>query len=195
MSENKITNVLIVGVGGQGIILASEILSRVAMDAGLDVKKSEIHGMAQRGGSVNSQVRFGAKVNSPVIKKNTVDILLSFELIEPLRWVEFLKNDSKLIVNTQKIHSLTTATQQQVYPDGVTEELLKKFPSAVLLDVLSAAKEIGNIRVVNVFLLGVLSTILEFPEEAWIKAIDGRVPAKALEVNHKAFAAGRAYKD
>ncbi len=188
--SDKITNILIVGVGGQGIILAGEIMAKVALNAGFDVKKSEIHGMAQRGGSVNSQVRFGAKVNSPVIPEGETDILLSFEKLEPLRWIAFNNKDTKAIINDQIIHSMTTATGVQKYPDNVDEELKNLFSSLKIVKAIDEAKKLGNVKVVNILLLGLVARILPFEKQAWLDALEQRLPKKVLEVNLKAFERG-----
>jgi len=188
--SDKITNVLVVGVGGQGIILAGEILAMVAMNAGLDVKKSEVHGMAQRGGSVNSQVRIGKKVFSPVIPDGEVDILLSFEKLEPLRWIEGCNKKTIALVNSQKIHSLTTATSLQQYPEDVEDELKKQFKNLHYVPAKDIAEELGNIRVVNVILLGLMAKMMDFPKQAWIKALKQRLPEKLIPINMKAFERG-----
>ncbi len=187
---NGITNVLVVGVGGQGIILAGEILAKVALNAGFDVKKSEVHGMAQRGGSVNSQVRYGEEVHSPVIAKGEVDILLAFEKLEALRWLPFCNKKTIAIVNSQQIHSLTSATGLQTYPANVEKELAKQFKRLYLVPARHIAEELGNVRVVNVILLGLMAKTLNFPEEAWIDALKKRLPPKVMDVNMKAFARG-----
>lgn len=190
MSENTITNVLVVGVGGQGILLAGELLARVALNAGLDVKKSEIHGMAQRGGSVNSQVRFGALVPSPVVPEGETHVLLAFEKLEPLRWLPFCGKDTVAIVNDHTIHSLTTATSLETYPANVEEELRARFSRVTMVPGLAIARELGNPRVVNVLLLGLLAKSLSFPKDAWIQALSQRLPPKLLEVNLAAFERG-----
>jgi len=158
---DKVTNILMVGVGGQGVILASEIVAEVMMRAGFDVKKNEVHGMAQRGGSVNSHVRFGSKVYSPVIKKGEVDILLSFEQLETMRYLDFLKEDSVILVNNQKIvpPSVTFGTDQ--YPVNIPELLAERYPKFVLVD-------------------GI-----------WQDAISSMISPKLVEVNLKAFEIGR----
>ncbi len=190
--SGAITNVLVVGVGGQGILLAGEILAKVALNAGYDVKRSEVHGMAQRGGSVNSQVRFGEVVPSSIIPTGEVDILLSFEKLEPLRWMPFCNKKTVALVNDQQIHTLTTATSLQEYPENVNEELSSKFKNLHLVPARDMAEELGNLRVVNVILLGLMSKQLQFPREAWIDALTERLPKKILDVNMRAFAAGEA---
>lgn len=190
--SDKITNVLVVGVGGQGIILAGEILSMVALNAGFDVKKSEVHGMAQRGGSVNSQVRFGKEVHSPLIPKGEVDILLSFEKVETLRWAPFCNKKTVALVNAQKIHSLTTATSLQEYPEGVEAEIRNRFSKLFYLPSHEIADELGNRRVMNVVLLGLLAKQLKFPEAAWTDALKLRLKSKPdlIDLNMQAFRKG-----
>ncbi len=188
----KNTSVLITGVGGQGILLAGELLLRVAANAGLDVKKSEIHGMAQRGGAVNAHVRFGERVYSPVIEQGTADVILSFEVVEPLRWAHMAHEKTVCLVNDQRIQSLTTATGMQTYPANVAEELSRLFGDRLhLVDAKKHAEDLGNVRTVNVILLGMLSKFMPFEEAAWQKAMEQRIPAKLLEINQKAFALGR----
>ena len=182
------TNVFIAGVGGQGILLASEILSDLALSKGLDVKKSEVHGMAQRGGSVVSHVRFGEKVHSPVITEAEADVLVSFEKMEALRWVSYVRPDGKIIVNTQEI----VPSGMEEYPKGVSDELAERAPEALMIDALKLAREAGHVRAVNTVILGALSTDLEFPVEDWKKVIEERVPPKTVETNLKAFDLGRA---
>ena len=188
--NRKTTNVLIVGVGGQGIILAGELLAKVALDSGYDVKKSEVHGMAQRGGSVNAQVRFGPRVFSPIIPAAETDVLLSFEKMEPLRWLSFTNPRTVCIVNDHPIHSLTTATCLQEYPRGIEDELGAKFKNLQMVPALPIAKELGNPRVVNVLLLGLLARRLEFPRTVWDTVLRQRIPSKVLDVNLKAFDRG-----
>ena len=187
---NGVTNILVLGVGGQGILLAAEILSKVAMKAGLDVKKSEVHGMAQRGGSVNSHVRIGESVRSPIIPRGETDILLSFEKLEPLRCISLCNSKTVAIVNDQSIHSLTTATSLQQYPENVDEELTAQFKKLHLLPARDIAEELGNLRVVNVIMLGLLAATLDFPKEDWIDALKQRLPSKVIAVNRKMQSSG-----
>ncbi len=190
VAANKVTNILVVGVGGQGIILAGEILADVALNAGFDIKKSEIHGMAQRGGSVNSQVRFGKQVFSPVIPRGEADILLSFEKLEPLRWIEYCNAKTVAIVNDHSIHSLTTATGLQRYPDNVEDELNARFGNLFLIPAQDIAENIGNPRVVNVVLLGLMASMLDFDKENWLDALKKRLKPKFIDINLKAFESG-----
>jgi len=183
----KVTNVFICGVGGQGILLASEILSEAALAKGLDVKKSEVHGMAQRGGSVVSHVRFGEKVHSPVIAPGEADLLVSFEKMEAVRWIHSLAADGKVIVNDQEI----VPSGLETYPDDVDSQLAERAPDALKIDALGLAREAGHPRAVNVVMLGAFSKFLDFPPGDWQKAIEKRVPPKTKEINLKAFELGR----
>ncbi len=183
----RTTNVFISGVGGQGILLASEILSDVALAHGLDVKKSEVHGMAQRGGSVVSHVRFGEKVYSPVIAEREADLLVSFEKMEALRWIHYIAPEGTVVVNDQQI----VPSGMERYPEDIDEGLSKRAPNAHIIDALALANEAGNARAVNTVMLGAFSNYLEFAEEDWKKAIEARVPPKTVEINLKAFALGR----
>lgn len=186
--SDRVTNVFICGVGGQGILLASEVLSEVALQKGLDVKKSEVHGMAQRGGSVVSHVRFGDKVYSPVIADGEADILVSFEKLEALRWLHALAENGELIVNDQEI----IPSGLETYPEGVDDELNKRASGRHTIDALALAREAGNIRAVNTVILGAFSNYLPFSDAEWKAAIEKRVPPKTVDVNLKAFELGRA---
>ncbi|WP_042330943.1 indolepyruvate oxidoreductase subunit beta [Desulfosporosinus orientis] len=187
---SKIINVLLVGVGGQGTILASKILTHVALAQGYEVKMSEIHGMAQRGGSVVTQVRIGEDVYSPVIEAGEADIIVAFEQLEAYRWAHFLKKDGVLIVNTQKIVPLTVLTGAQTYPTSILEDLKGRVERYLELDGLKLATEAGNAKATNVVLMGVLSKYMDFQEESWQNALTEKIPAKLLELNKKAFALG-----
>lgn len=187
----KTTNVALVGVGGQGTLLASEVLARAAMLAGMDVKKSEVHGMAQRGGSVVSQVRFGDHVYSAIIPQGETDYLVSFELTESLRHADMLAPDGMALINEQTIVPITVSSGQQTWPSDMDERIERAFPRRLLIDALTVARELGNIRVVNMVLTGALSTVLDIPEDTWLQAIKELAPPKHLDVNLRAFAAGR----
>jgi indolepyruvate ferredoxin oxidoreductase beta subunit len=180
-------NLLLAGVGGQGIILAGDLVADLALDAGYDVKKSEVHGMAQRGGSVVSHVRLARKVYSPVISEGQATHLVAFERMEALRWTHMLSPGGTLIVNEQEIipSGLTT------YPEGVVEGITSRCPQAVFVDGRDLAAKAGNLRAVNIVLLGTLSRYLEFGGSQWERAIRNRVPEKWVDVNLKAFAMGR----
>ncbi|MHB8077078.1 indolepyruvate oxidoreductase subunit beta [Desulfosporosinus fructosivorans] len=187
---SKIINVLLVGVGGQGTILASKILTHVALAQGYEVKMSEIHGMAQRGGSVVTQVRMGENVYSPVIEAGEADFIVAFEQLEAYRWAHFLKKDGVLIVNTQKIVPLTVLIGAATYPESILVDLKERVECFIGLDGLKLASEAGNAKVTNVVLMGVLSKYMDFPVDSWQNALLARIPAKMLELNKKAFAYG-----
>ncbi|NPV44600.1 MAG: indolepyruvate oxidoreductase subunit beta [Firmicutes bacterium] len=190
---NKVTGIMIVGVGGQGVILASELLCEAAMRAGYDVKKSEVHGMAQRGGSVVSNVRFGKKVYSPLISKGEADILLSFEQLETLRWLDYIKPEGKIIVNMQKIMPMAVAIGQGEYPEDIFGILKRKTDKIYRVDGLGIARKAGNVKAVNVAIIGALSNYLDIPEGIWEEVIENRVPPKTLKINLTAFEMGRNY--
>jgi len=185
-------NIIISGVGGQGIITASEILSEVALFNGFDVKKSEVHGMSQRGGSVVSHVRFGEKVYSPLIEKGTCDVILAFEKAEALRWVHYLKPGGGIvIVNDLEIIPNMVSLGLDTYPENI-EDTLKRVASKVfVMDGIEIAKEAGDPRTANTALLGALSNYLPFSEESWIEVIKRRVKPNTIEANLKAFKMGR----
>jgi indolepyruvate ferredoxin oxidoreductase beta subunit len=184
--------ILISGVGGQGILLASDILCSVMLDAGLDVKKSEVHGMAQRGGCVTSHVRYGTKVFSPLAKRHDVDILVSFEKMDTLRYLDYLKSDGTVIINTEEIYPPAVNLGEAPYPADVIEVVQRRFPVVKVVDAPELARRAGNIRTVNTVLLGVLSASLALPLESWEKALAASFPAKLLEANRTAFQLGRA---
>lgn len=186
---DKAFNLLIVGVGGQGTILASNIVSQAAMNSDLDVKKSEIHGMSQRGGSVFSHVRFGKKVYSPVIAKGQADVILSLEEMETLRWTDFLNKDSKIIILTHRI----LPANVESYPEGAIVKLKELFANVITVDPKEYAEKLGNVKFLNVFLLGVLSEYVSFPEGAWKEALKMLVPVGTFEKNYEAFLAGKNY--
>lgn len=186
----KPIDILLVGVGGQGTILASRILAHVGQAAGYDIKVSEIHGMAQRGGSVVTQVRMREKVYSPIIEEGKADIILAFEKLEAMRWLKHIKPRGSLIVNDQAVYPVPVLAGLAVYPDDITDYLKAKVKDAVVLDALSIAKECGNTKTTNVVMVGVLASLLHFPFENWVEALEAKVPAKFIEVNKKAFKTG-----
>lgn len=190
MSE-RVTNILLVGVGGQGILLASEILSETFMLAGYDVKKSEIHGMSQRGGSVVSHVRYGKEVFSPLVPEGEGDILFGFELMETYRYLPLLKKGGAVVVNDLEISPPSVLMGQEIYPQGLAEKIRERFPDFLLVDGQGIAKEAGNLRAANTVLLGAVSRRLDISEKYWMQALEKMVPLKALEVNRKAFQLGR----
>jgi indolepyruvate ferredoxin oxidoreductase beta subunit len=184
------TNVVICGVGGQGIILASNVLCDAAFLEGLDVKKSEVHGMAQRGGSVVTHVRFGEKVHSPLIEEGTSDYMLAFEKLEALRYAYYLKRKGAIIVDNREIPPMSVLVGQTQYPQDSDQQLRKAYRTHSI-NAADIALELGNIRVVNIILLGVLSTFLSFKKESWAKAISDYVKKKFVDLNIKAFERGR----
>jgi len=191
MNTNNITNVLIVGVGGQGVLLASEVLSETAMLAGLDVKKSEVHGMSQRGGVVSSHVKFGNKVYSPIIPDGQADILISFEQAEALRAIQWLKKDGLVATSLTRLVPPIASGGKFSYPDDPVAELKKKAKRVIALDADKIALELGNPRLVNILLLGTISNELGFDKDVWDQAIKARVKAKFVDINLKAFARGQ----
>lgn len=186
---DKTNKIMIVGVGGQGTLLASRILGNVAIGQGFDVKVSEVHGMSQRGGSVVTYVKYGEKVYSPIIDKGEADIVLAFELLEAYRALPFLKKGGKLIMNTQQIDPMPVITGAAKYPENIAEKLGSVVDTTVV-DALAAAKEAGNIKAVNVVLIGVLAKTTDIPYEKWIETIKTTVPPKFLDINLKAFEIG-----
>jgi len=186
-----VNNVMIVGVGGQGSLLASKLLGHLLLSEGYDVKVSEVHGMSQRGGSVVTYVRFGDKVYSPVIDRGQADYIVSFELLEAARYVEYLKPEGHVVVNTQTIDPMPVIIGAAEYPENLIEKMRAKNIKVDAMDCLSLAEEAGSAKAVNLVLMGKLSTFFEIPEEKWIKAIEECVPAKFVELNKKAFALGR----
>lgn len=185
-------SIMIVGVGGQGTLLASRILGSVLGTAGYEVKVSEVHGMSQRGGSVVTYIRYGEKVYSPVIEKGQADMIVSFEQLEAARYVSYLKKDGTIITNTQKISPMPVITGAAEYPDGIIDKIKAMGINIIAVDALSAAEKAGSARAVNVVLMGVLSKVLPGIElDAWKKAVEKCVPAKVKEINEKAFDLGR----
>jgi len=187
----KTMNVSLVGVGGQGILLTSDILAKTAALAGLDVKKSEIHGMAQRGGSVISQVRFGEKVFSPIISDGTSDLLVSFERLEALRWRHLLAPDGKVLINDMNLTPVTVSSGQQPAVTDLDARLKAEYPGALYIDAMALAKTVGNTRAMNMVVAGALSIMTPFGAEVWEQAMRERIPAKLLDMNVKAFEVGR----
>ena len=185
-------NIMIVGVGGQGTLLASKMLGYVLLKQGYDVKVSEVHGMSQRGGSVVTYVRYGEKVYSPVIDKGEADYILSFEKLEALRWIEYLKIGGQIITNTQEVDPMPVITGAMQYPDNIIEKLESAGAKVDAKDFLSIAEEAGSTKAVNIVLMGRLSDYFkDIPYEVWDKAIDEIVPEKYRELNHKALKLGR----
>lgn len=186
----KTVNILICGVGGQGVLLAGDIIAEAAIASGFDAKKSEVHGMAQRGGSVVSHVRFGQKVNSPLIRQGEADVILSFEEMETARYLQFLKADGCLIINRQQIIPMSVATGQAEYPIDIVEKIKQQVKNLVLCPGMELAEKAGSAKAVNTVLLGALAKKLELASDKWQEVISRRVPAKTVEMNKKAFESG-----
>lgn len=185
-------NIMIVGVGGQGTLLASKLLGHVLLHQNFDVKVSEVHGMSQRGGSVVTYVRYGEKVYSPVIDKGEADAIVAFEKLEAARWVGYLKKGGQIIVNTQEIEPMPVITQAAVYPQDLVSKLAAAGAKVDAKDFLSIAEEAGSAKAVNLALMGRLSKYFpEIPEAAWLEAIDAVVAEKFRPLNQKAFLLGR----
>ncbi len=187
-------NVLIVGVGGQGTLLASKLLGRILLTKGYDIKVSEVHGMSQRGGSVVTYVRYGDKVSSPLIDKGEADVILSFELLEAARWSEFLKPGGKIITNTQQIDPMPVITGAADYPENLEDKLRALGAELDSFDALSLAEQAGTTKAVNLVLMGRFSNDFDFTVDEWMEAIAQSVNEKFLEVNKKAFLLGREVK-
>lgn len=187
---SRVNNILLAGVGGQGILLASEILSEAMMLSGFDVKKNEVHGMSQRGGSVVSHVRWGEKVYSPIIPEGEVDILFSFELLETSRYLPLLRKGGRILANNLKIAPPSVALGQRVYPENTVDELKKTCPQTIVVNGLDLALEVGNAKTVNTVLLGALSNILELDSDIWMQALRKMIPERLFEVNLQAFESG-----
>lgn len=190
----KTKNIMIVGVGGQGTLLASRILGNAVISEGYDVKVSEVHGMSQRGGSVVTYVKYGEKVYSPIIDKGEADIILAFEKLEAARALPFLKKGGKIILNDRAISPMPVITGAAEYPDGIVEELSEK-ANVIAIDALSLSLEAGSSKAVNVVLIGVLAGSSNIPKEVWENTIRSTVPPKFLELNLKAFELGYACGD
>ena len=184
-------NIMIVGVGGQGSLLASKLLGHLLLTQGYDVKVSEVHGMSQRGGSVVTYVRYGDKVASPVIDQGEADYIVSFELLEAARWLSFLKPDGQIVTNTQQIDPMPVIIGAATYPEDLVSKMKAAGAKVDAMDCLSLAEQAGSAKAVNLVLLGRLSHYFGLPEEAWMEAIEAIVPAKFLELNKKAFYLGR----
>jgi indolepyruvate ferredoxin oxidoreductase beta subunit len=184
------TNIMIVGVGGQGSLLASKILGHLLLNKGCDVKVSEVHGMSQRGGSVVTYVRFGDKVFSPIITEGEADIIVSFELLEAARWLPYLKKGGRIVTNTQKIDPMPVITGDASYPEDIEAKMTEKGAQVDAIDCLALAEEAGTSKAVNIVLLGRLSKYFDFAKEDWIESLKACVPAKFLDINLKAFELG-----
>ena len=192
MAETKC--IMIVGVGGQGTLLASRILGTVLISQGYDVKVSEVHGMSQRGGSVVTYVKYGDKVASPIIDKGEADFILAFERLEAARWLSYLKKGGKLLVNDQRVTPMPVITGAMAYPDDIIGKMKATGADITAIDALSLALESGNAKSVNVVLVGLLSAMSDIPENVWLEALKANVKPQFLEINQKAFALGRSAK-
>lgn len=184
-------NIMIAGVGGQGTLLASKVLGSLLLSQGYDVKVSEVHGMAQRGGSVVTYVRYGNQVASPIIDRGEADVLLAFELLEAARWVSWLKPEGTLIANTQRILPMPVITGAASYPENLAERLGEICWDPILVDALTPAEEAGSAKAVNVVLLGILSAVLGAPEEPWLTVLTEHLKPALVEMNRDAFRRGR----
>jgi len=189
----RITNFLFVGVGGQGILTASDIAASVGLAAGFEAKKSEVHGFSQRGGVVESHVRWGRRVGAPTAEKGTVDYLIALELLESARWIDWLRPGGALLINRQRIAPMTVTVGDQIYPadEKVLEFVRASTDDVTFIDGLAIAEDLGNTRMVNTVVLGALASRLDVDEETWLSVIEARVPPKYAELNRKAFHRGR----
>lgn len=185
------TSIMIVGVGGQGTLLASRILGNVLLSQGYDVKVSEVHGMSQRGGSVVTYVKYGDQVSSPVIERGEADIIIAFEQLEAARWAAYLKKGGKLITSTQTLDPMPVITGMARYPENIIEKLREMGVDITAVDALTLAEQAGSSKASNVALMGALSKEMPFDEKAWRNALEQCAPPKFLEMNRKAFALGR----
>ena len=183
-------NIMIVGVGGQGSLLASKLLGKLLLTKGYDIKVSEVHGMSQRGGSVVTYVRFGDKVYSPIIDRGEADFIVSFELLEAARYTEYLRPEGRIITNTQQINPMPVIIGAAAYPENLVEKMTSAGISVDAINALALAEEAGSAKAVNLVLLGRLSQYFDFSQDEWMDAIEKSVPAKFLELNKKAFLLG-----
>ncbi len=184
-------NIMIVGVGGQGTLLTSRILGGITTKAGFDVKLSEVHGMAQRGGSVVTFVRYGDLVSEPIVEEGQADVLIAFERLEALRYAHFLKKDGVIIVNDQRIDPITVVTGAAQYPEQIIETI-KENHNVIAVDAMAEAKKLGNPKVFNTIIIGVAAKRMDFEKEKWLEVIEQTVPPKTVEINKAAFEAGYA---
>jgi len=189
--SRQVTNIILSGVGGQGVLVASQILSETALAAGYDVKKAEVHGMSQRGGSVISHVRFGKEVFSPLISRGEADIILAFEPLEALRYLHYLRPGAIIVLNEERVLPQPVHVGDAEYPEDIVETCLQVAGEVIATNATHAAEQLGNRRVTNVLMLGMLSHYLSLPEPYWLAAIKKRVPPKSLELNQRAFLHGQ----
>ena len=186
---NNTKNIMIVGVGGQGTLLTSRILGGITVAAGYDVKLSEVHGMAQRGGSVVTFVRYGESVAEPIVEEGCADVLIAFEKLEALRYAHFLKKDGAIVVNDHRIDPITVVTGAAQYPENIIENLEKEH-NVYKVNAMEEALKLGNSKVFNIIVLGVAAKHMDFSKEDWLNVIEKTVPAKTVEINKKAFLLG-----
>lgn len=186
---NNTKNIMIVGVGGQGTLLTSRILGGITLEAGYDVKLSEVHGMAQRGGSVVTFVRYGEKVAEPIVEEGQADVLIAFETLEAQRYAHFVKEDGVIVVNEQRIDPITVVTGAATYPENIIENLEKEY-KVLKVDAMAEALKLGNSKVFNLIVLGVAAKHMDFSKETWLQVIEKTVPPKTIEINKKAFLLG-----
>ena len=190
MIDSKVKSILFAGVGGQGILRASDIMCMAMMEAGFDVKKSEVHGMAQRGGCVTSHVRYGSKVYSPLAESGSIETLVSFEKMEALRYLKFLSKDASIILNTEEIYPPAVNRGDSEYPNNVIDFLKNHYPKVIALNAAKLAQEAGNIRAANVVLLGAVSNLMNIEKSVWESVIKKSFPQKLLKLNLDAFQMG-----
>jgi indolepyruvate ferredoxin oxidoreductase, beta subunit len=190
MSDHEVKSILFAGVGGQGILRASDIICEVIMEAGLDVKKSEVHGMAQRGGCVTSHVRYGKKVYSPLAEPGSIQTLVSFEKMEALRYLKLLRKDAKIIVNTEEIYPPAVNLGDAPYPEDVISFLKKNYGKVISFDAAQIAQKAGNIKTANVVLLGAISNLMNIDQSIWQSVIKKAFPEKLIKMNLDAFQMG-----
>lgn len=186
----KTKSIMIVGVGGQGTLLASRIIGNALISQGFDVKMSEVHGMAQRGGSVVTYVKYGSKVFSPIVEKAGADVILAFEELEAARWISYLKPTGTIISNKQKVNPMPVIIGAADYPQELTEKISNMVENSIALDALSLAKKAGTYKAVNVVLIGVMAAVMNEDKNLWLKALENTVPARFLEMNKSAFELG-----
>ncbi len=186
-------NIMIIGVGGQGTLLASRVIGNVALNREYDVKMSEVHGMAQRGGSVVTNVKIAEKVYSPIIEKQEADIILAFEKLEALRWIDYLKPDGKMIINDQQIDPIPVIIGKANYPQDILNKIKSNYDNIITVDALSKAKNCGTIKAVNTVLIGIMAASLDLPKSEWLDSVKAMVPDRFIDVNIKAFEEGYNY--
>ncbi|HEY3374082.1 MAG TPA: indolepyruvate oxidoreductase subunit beta [Candidatus Aquicultor sp.] len=187
---SDVKDILLVGVGGQGTILAADILSQVLVSVEYDVKMAEIHGMSQRGGGVSTMIRFGSKVFSPITEKGKADYVIAFELLEALRWSDYVKPGGVMIANTERIEPLPVILGKAVYPNDIEEKIKAKGINLITIDAAKFAEQAGTKKAANMVLLGCLAALMPIGKEAWYGYIERRVPSKTIEINKKAFDLG-----